>query len=79
LKNAERHYNSQKIRKYADELERFSIENGSLSDDMKEKIIWIRKKADWFDPFIEAEDEWMEGIDRDELKLEKEYFHWVNR
>ncbi len=67
FKNAKRHDNSQKIRKYADELERFSIENGSLSEDMKEKIAWIRKKADWFDPFIEAKDEWMEGIDRDEL------------
>jgi hypothetical protein len=79
LKNAKRHDNSQKIRRYADELERFSKENRSLSDEMKEKIVWIRKKADWFDPFIEAEDKWMEGIDRDELKLEKEYYHWLNR
>jgi hypothetical protein len=79
LKNAKRHDNSQKIRKYADELERFSIENGSLSDNMKEKITWIRKKADWFDPFIEAEDEWMQGIDRDELKIEKKIFPWLSK
>lgn len=79
LKNARRHDNSQKILKYADDLERFSQEKGPLSDDIKEKIAWIRKKADWYDPFIEAEDEIMEGIDRDELKLEKEYFHWLSR
>jgi hypothetical protein len=78
LKNAKRHVNSQKIRRYADELERFSLEKGPLSDDMKTKIEWIRNKADWLDPFIEAEDEWMKGIDRDELKLEKEHFHWLN-
>ena len=77
LKNAKRHDNSQKIRKYADELERFSIENGSLSDDMREKIQWIRKKADWYDPFIEADDEVMDGIDRDQLKLEKQIFPWL--
>ena len=73
------HDNSQKIRRYADEFERFTLGKGTLSDDMKEKIGWIRKKADWYDPFIEAEDELMEGIDRDVLKLEKEYYHWLNR
>lgn len=76
LKNAKRHDTSKKIRRYADELERFSLENGSLSDGTKEKIAWIRKKADWYDPFIEAEDDWLKGIDRDELKMEKQYFRW---
>lgn len=79
LKNAKRHDNSEKIRRYADELERFSLGQGPLSDELIEKIAWIRKKADWYDPFIEAEDVWMKGIDRDELKLEKEYYHWLDR
>ena len=51
----------------------------SISGRYKVKIEWTRKKADWYDPFIEAEYEWMEGIDRDELKLEKEDSHWLNR
>jgi len=79
LKNSRRHDNSQKIGRYANKLERFSQEKGALSDEMKEKIAWIREKADWYDPFVEAEDKWMEGIDRDELKLEKGYYHWLDR
>jgi hypothetical protein len=35
--------------------------------------------ACWFDPFIDIEDNWMKGIDRDELKLEKKYFRWLDR
>jgi len=79
LKNAKRHDNSEKIRQYADELERFSTEKGSLTDNIKDQIAWMRKKADWYDPFIEAEDEWMMGIDRDKLKLEKKSYYWWDR
>lgn len=79
FRNAKRHAKAEEIRKYADELERVAKEKNIFNDDLKAKIEWARKKADWYDPFIEAEDEVMEGIDRDELKLEKEYFHWLNR
>lgn len=50
-----------------------------LTDELRDKIDWIRKKADWYDPFIEAEDELMRGIDREELKMEKRTFFWLNR
>jgi hypothetical protein len=29
---------------------------------------WARKKADWYDPFIELNDEDLERIDRDKLE-----------
>jgi len=76
LKSAKRHDNSEKIRRYADEFERFSTERGILTDEIKDHVAWMRKKADWYDPFIEDEDEWMNGIDRDKLKLEKKSYYW---
>lgn len=77
LKHAKRHDNAQKIRQYADELEKFYAKDCPLTEESHEKLSWIRRKADWYDPFREAEDKRMEGIDRDELKLWKQSFHWI--
>jgi hypothetical protein len=78
FRNAKRHAKAEDIRKYADELERVAKEKNILNDDLKDKIEWARKKADWYDPFIEADDKLMEGIDRDDLKLEKKTFRWLS-
>jgi len=39
-----------------------------LDEQKKEWLDWARKKADWYDPFIEMNDEVMERIDRDKLE-----------
>jgi hypothetical protein len=79
FRKAKRHDNAEKLRRYARELERNSLAGNMLTDELRYKIDWIRKKADWYDPFIEAEDELMRGIDREELKMEKRTFYWLNK
>jgi len=77
FRKAKRHDNAEKIRRYAQQWEQFAKANNLLTEELKEKIEWAKMKADWYDPFIEAEDEWMKGIDREELKLEIRAFHWL--
>lgn len=41
-------------------------------------IAWARKKADWFDPTIEAEDELLKHINRNNISFENKpdlFFH----
>jgi hypothetical protein len=75
LKLSLRHDKAETIRKFADELEKSAISRNDLSKEIEDRIKWIRKKADWYDPFIEASDDLLEGIDRDELVLYKQSFY----
>ncbi|RIH66195.1 hypothetical protein D1164_04600 [Mariniphaga sediminis] len=70
-----RHDKAQAIRRFADKLEQSALSNNDLGNETQKRIEWIRKKADWFDPFIESYDELLDGIDRDELVLHKQSFY----
>lgn len=76
LKKAKRHDKAVIIRNYADKMEKKLIEENSTDEEKSLLVAWIRKKADWYDPFIEAEDEFMEGVDREELILKKKKRDW---
>lgn len=68
------------IRNYIDT---FSKQN-NLTDEMKEWIEWANKKANWFDPMIDEEDELLgkrehtESLEEKNNKLDKygEYYNW---
>jgi len=55
------------IRHFIDLVEQKEVDNQTIDDEKREWINWARKKADWFDPFIEADDELLRGADRKEL------------
>lgn len=76
FKLSKRHEQSEVIRRFADELEKWAISKNELTDKQKEKIEWIRKKADWYDPFVEAHDNLLEEVDREELTFKKQNFSW---
>jgi hypothetical protein len=38
-----------------------------MTSDLTAWLSWVKKKTDWFDPMIEAEDDWLSEIDRDSL------------
>ncbi len=67
LKQSKRYRKTIDLRNYIDKVEENAITNNSLTVETKQWIEWARKKADWFDPFIEANDELMEGINKDNL------------
>jgi hypothetical protein len=71
FKKVKRHDKAEAIRKYANERERYANETNNLTNVVKAEISWIRKKADWYDPFIEAEDELFIDVDREELNFKK--------
>lgn len=71
FKNSKRHDKAEMIRSYADKLEKYSLNRNELTPEIKEKIQWIRGKADWYDPFIEADDELMRDVDREDLSYKK--------
>ncbi|MDO9253905.1 MAG: hypothetical protein Q7U54_00230 [Bacteroidales bacterium] len=71
FKKVKRHDKAEAIRRYADERERYANETNNLTNIVKAEVSWIRKKADWYDPFIEAEDELFMDVDREELNFKK--------
>jgi len=74
---AQRHEKAEAIRRYAQKFENWIISENTLTEELKNKIEWMRNKADWYDPFVEAYDELLNDIDRDELKLTKQLFPWL--
>jgi hypothetical protein len=71
FKKAIRHDKAEMIRSYADKLEKHAIFNNELTAEKKEEIDWARKKADWYDPFIEADDELLSDVEKEELIFKK--------
>lgn len=65
--SAERYQKTLYIRNYIDKLESIEKEKNTITDEKKKWIEWARDKADWYDPFIEKEDDLLKGIDRDKL------------
>ncbi|MFL0125314.1 hypothetical protein V2590_11565 [Tenacibaculum maritimum] len=67
--SATRYHKTKYIRDYIDSFESFAIQNNSLNDESKKWIQWARDKADWYDPFIEKEDNLLKSIDKDNLNF----------
>jgi hypothetical protein len=67
LAKSERRFQTEMIRHFIDLVEQKEVDNQTIDDEKREWINWARKKADWFDPFIEADDELLRGADRKEL------------
>jgi hypothetical protein len=76
LDKAERWHKTVNLRNYIDELELKNLNSQTSTDELKSWLEWARKKADWYDPFIEAEDELLKNVDRGTLSLpEKDFFY----
>lgn len=65
--SAERYQKTLYIRNYISKLESIEKEENTMTDEKKKWIEWARDKADWYDPFIEKEDDLLKGIDRNKL------------
>lgn len=68
LQRAMRWEKSLALRRFIDELEARIPFNQSAPEDITQYISWARKKADWYDPFINAEDEWLTDSDRESIE-----------
>ena len=57
------------LRNYIEAVISHSMKNGSLSKDLQIWIEWAKKKADWFDPFINAPDEYLNDTDKNKIDV----------
>lgn len=74
LNKAKRWHKAENLRNYIKEVETKAIDNNNLTDETKTWLIWARKKADWYDPFIESEDELLNEINKDTLSLNRKSY-----
>lgn len=63
---AERLRKANMLRQYIAEYEEYLKTSETLDDEVVKKLEWARKKADWLDPFIEVEDEYLNEDDKDQ-------------
>lgn len=59
-------------RKFIDATEQRAIQENKLTEELKDWIKWANDKADWFDPFINREDELLNDNDREEFHKPKQ-------
>ena len=55
------------LRNYIEAVKSHSMKNGNVSEDIQIWIEWAKKKADWFDPFINAPDEYLDDFDKNKI------------
>ena len=60
------------LREYITAFEKNLHSSGGLSPDMQSWLAWAKAKVDWFDPFLETEDESLRDVDRNSLTLAEE-------
>ncbi len=79
IEDSERRHKATNLRNYIDEVEKrkeirtqHNIENMHLDNWLN----WARKKADWYDPFVEGNDELLSEVNKENLTLPKKSFSW---
>jgi hypothetical protein len=65
INSSGRWHKSQQLRNYLSTYEDRMKSNGELTKELMDWLDWARKKADWYDPFMEAEDDIFQDVDRD--------------
>ncbi|WP_321369873.1 hypothetical protein [uncultured Draconibacterium sp.] len=73
LLSSERWHKAENLRRFIDRMEESFVNRNKVLEDWLE---WARKKADWYDPFVEAKDEMMVGVDRESLNRKSEPFNF---
>ena len=65
LLNAAQRFNNVKLmREYIQSKEDIGKSNGTLNDDLLNWIEWAQKKADWYDPHVDAYDELLSDVNK---------------
>ena len=67
FKLSKRYKKANDLRNFIDTFEKNAIEKNALTNELNNWIEWVRKKADWYDPFIGAEDDLLCDVDKDSL------------
>jgi hypothetical protein len=71
LQKASRWQRTIMLRSYIDAKEKNAIADNTVSEELSSWLAWARDKADWYDPQIEKEDEWLKDVDKESLSFKK--------
>jgi hypothetical protein len=63
-------------RNFINATEQRAIQENALTEELKDWIKWAKEKADWFDPFINREDELLNDNDREEFHKPKQTYYY---
>jgi hypothetical protein len=68
FKEANRWWEAKILRSYVESLES-EIQNNKCTDEFNKYVSWARRKVDWFDPSVSANDELLEDLDPDNFSV----------
>ena len=74
LIDSDRWHKAENLRQYIQELERRAERHPS--PEAQEWLEWAKRKADWYDPFIESGDELLTDVDRNTLEFPKKVYSY---
>ena len=57
----------QVLREFLNDAEARALSSDQNSEEFKNWLLWARRKADWYDPYMNVEDELLKSIDKDAL------------
>lgn len=63
---AERLRKANMLRQYIADYEEYLRTSDVMNEEVEKKLEWAKKKADWLDPFIDVEDEYLNEDDKDQ-------------
>jgi len=70
LQDSRRSHEVEILRNYINRVEQEAKSNGSLTDELQDWLKWARQKADWYDPLLETQDDWLKDVNQNRLLLE---------
>ena len=76
LKNSKQWQEVEILRRYLDDTETKAKNNNTFTEEFKNWLLWARKKADWYDPQINGEDELLNDKDKENVTAEKKQNSW---
>lgn len=72
IKAAQRWKITEMVRDYITEIEKEGLSESNQTPELATWLDWVKKKVDWFDPLVEAEDEWLSDVDQNSLLFAEE-------
>jgi len=71
LKKSKQWQEAQILKHYLDDKEAKAKNSNNYTDEFKNWLLWAKKKADWYDPQINAQDELLDDKDKENLNTVK--------
>ncbi len=68
---SKRYQEANDLRNYINTFEQHAKDTNTLTEEKQDWIQWARQKADWYDPFINSEDELLAEVDKETLSFKK--------